>query len=186
MPPIGQMDLSNLSDSELSVMLRDYGVNVGPINMATRKTYERKLLKLKTGQESPPSHGYTPVDDDDDEEDEDDEEVQIRQPVRRSPVATEISQPRLRKETPDLYSTSSKVESRPSLSTSRKITTSYTPASSQTVYSDKRIQKVSGGIPLWVKIVCVAVILIFVFLIYTNLEPTVQNEIQSISSTVEV
>lgn len=36
--------------------------------MATRKTYERKLIKLKTGLDSPPSHQYEPVDNDDDED----------------------------------------------------------------------------------------------------------------------
>ncbi|BFZ09000.1 hypothetical protein BsWGS_12039 [Bradybaena similaris] len=82
MPPIGQsvIDFSNISDTDLSQMLKDYGLTVGPINVATRKTYERKLVQLKTGVLPPPSQ--QPVDSDDDD---DDQEVQIRRsdPPRR-------------------------------------------------------------------------------------------------------
>uniref|UniRef100_A0A0B7AEM7 LEM domain-containing protein n=1 Tax=Arion vulgaris TaxID=1028688 RepID=A0A0B7AEM7_9EUPU len=67
MPPTGQaaIDVSSLSDPELSQILKDYGVDVGPVNAATRRTYERKLMKLKTGAE--PAPRYQPVDDDDDD-----------------------------------------------------------------------------------------------------------------------
>ncbi|KAK0044388.1 emerin 1-like isoform X2 [Biomphalaria pfeifferi] len=187
MAPI--INFSNLTDMELSQMLKDYGVIVGPINVATRKTYERKLLKLKTGQESPSSQRYTPVDDD---EDDDDNEVEIRQPIKHSPFKMDYSQARQRKEISETYSSSSssRVESRPSLSTSARTTTSYVPAASeqQEHYHDKRRENVSSvsGIPLWVKIVFIAVILVLVFLLYTNMESAAQSEIPSIANTVEV
>ncbi|BFZ10331.1 hypothetical protein BsWGS_13371 [Bradybaena similaris] len=65
MSPIGQSvpDLSHLSDAELSQLLKGYGVNVGPINAATRRTYERRLLKLQSdGDAAPRSQVVNDVD----------------------------------------------------------------------------------------------------------------------------
>ncbi|CAL1531829.1 unnamed protein product [Lymnaea stagnalis] len=195
MPPTQMpVDFSSLSDMELSQMLKDYNVTVGPINAATRRTYERKLIKLKTGHDSPPSQRYEPVDDDDDDEDE---EVQIRQPVNRTPAVSNSPQARLRKEQQqDTYSASPRIESRPNLGTSRKTTTSYTPAlsesstryssESQRDYSSNAKVNASKGVPLWVKIIAVAVVLVLLFLIYSNMEPLPVNNIPSIGEKVEV
>ncbi|XP_059157581.1 lamina-associated polypeptide 2, isoforms beta/gamma-like [Physella acuta] len=200
MPPVGQnLDFSSLSDQELSQMLKDYGVDVGPINGATRKTYERKLIKLKTGLDSPPSHQYDPVDEDDDDEDE---VVQIRQPVlERTPVMSrsETSETtRMRRDIPEAYTPrmesrptpetySPRIESRPTLSSSRRTTVSYTPATDvQTERTERSKERTSGGIPTWVKIVGAVVILILIFLIYSNMEPTAVNQIPTITNKVEV
>ena len=42
------------------------GLDVGPINVSTLSTYERKLFKLKTGKAQPQQKVYDPVEDDDD------------------------------------------------------------------------------------------------------------------------
>ncbi|CAG5116070.1 unnamed protein product, partial [Candidula unifasciata] len=55
-------DLNELSDAELSEMLKTYGVNVGPINEATRRTYERRLAKLQAEEPAPVSQVVNNVD----------------------------------------------------------------------------------------------------------------------------
>ncbi|GFN74905.1 emerin homolog 1 [Plakobranchus ocellatus] len=189
MPPIGQADVNSLSDEQLSDMLKEYGVDVGPINVATRGTYERYLIKLRTGQTSPPSH-FEPVDDD--EEDEDTEVILKHHSPKKENQPSSIShtQPRQRHEPQENHIPTPKGDSlsRPPLFAARKTTsTPYTSTPRPTGSSSSQHQpQNSGSIPAWVKVTVVVVLLVLVYLIYTNMEPTAVSNIPSIQNKVEV
>ncbi|CAG5131195.1 unnamed protein product [Candidula unifasciata] len=215
MPPTGQptIDFSNISDEDLSQMLKDYGVSVGPINAATRKTYERRLVQLKTGKLPPSSQ--TPVDDDD-------EEVQVRQPEpqrRQTSNLSDSTQSYASSLRDSNYSSSSSksyvssvrdsdfsasrsfpyserhtdlspdVRSRSSLPADRRTPSSYAPSSLySTPVKGPTATKVSKekGIPLWLKLVAVAIVVILIYLIYINMEPAAVNNIPEIQNKMEV
>lgn len=192
------MDFSTLSNTELRQMLKDYGIDAGPINVATRRTYERKLTKLKSGQASPPSKKYEPV-----EDDEDDTEVQLRLPQatstpsttpgRGTPSSIPVStQARSRREVLD-QSYIPLVESRPGLQYRKLGSEGFTPRPApalrkQTPQTPAPVVKAteSGGIPLWVKLVALGVVGILVYLIFINMESQAVSNIPKIPNKVEV
>uniref|UniRef100_A0A0B7AHS0 LEM domain-containing protein n=1 Tax=Arion vulgaris TaxID=1028688 RepID=A0A0B7AHS0_9EUPU len=181
MPPTGQaaIDVSSLSDPELSQILKDYGVDVGPVNAATRRTYERKLMKLKTGAE--PAPRYQPVDDDDD--DGQIEESLVRPPEfsrRPAPILPEPPQLHMRKVRETEFTP--RIESRPSLPLTRKTVSSYSTPTSKP-YPTKLSQDKSKSYPLWLKLLVIAVVLILVYLIYANMEPQAKSNIPGIHGT---
>ncbi|XP_077869535.1 lamina-associated polypeptide 2, isoforms beta/delta/epsilon/gamma-like [Saccoglossus kowalevskii] len=45
-----EKDVANLSDTELASALQELGATIGPITATTRSVYERKLIKLRSGQ----------------------------------------------------------------------------------------------------------------------------------------
>jgi len=170
------MDCSTLSDEELGQMLKDYGVDIGPINIATRKTYERKLEKLKTGQVSPPSQHFEPVDDDDDDE------VQLRVPTTSTPLGTGtpiLAPQTLRSRTLDATNTPRMdfIDSRPNLASARRRETqAYQPqhtgqGGAPMVDPQKIAESRRGGIPAWVKGLVFLVVALLAWLIYSNMEP---------------
>jgi len=216
------MDFGSLSDEELSQMLIDYGVDVGPINVATRSTYERKLFKLKTGKAQPQQKVYDPV------EDDDDNEVELRMPATSTPSSGRGSAPvhtpsaipvptssytpvnsqvRSRREVVD-HSSIPRIDSRPPLSTSRRVTKEETfasPASKRTdgelgyrkisspvdvktreVTAERTPVVESSGIPAWVKLLSFLVVVVLCYLIYSNMEETAVNNIPHLSDKVEV
>ncbi|XP_065640989.1 uncharacterized protein LOC100197248 isoform X1 [Hydra vulgaris] len=59
-------DVATLSDSELRRELLLHGVNVGPVTPTTRSVYQKKLMKVLSGEVSKDSN----EDDDDDNDDE--------------------------------------------------------------------------------------------------------------------
>jgi hypothetical protein len=212
MPPTGQVDFSSLSNEQLSQMLVDYGVDVGPINEATRRTYERKLLKLKTGSE--PTARYQSVDNDDD-----DNEVTLKRTSEhkvfdtRADVATSPNYPASKQyeenlsRRPDISSrpapvpfqtpqvqqrkgkesefTSPRIESRPSLSSNRGTATSYsTPVTRPN--PTKVSQEKARSTPLWLKVLLLAVALVLLYLIYANMEPQAKSNIPGIQNKIEV
>jgi len=197
------MDCASLTDEELGQMLKDYGIDVGPINIATRGTYERKLNKLKTGQASPPSQKYEPVDDDDD----DDDEVQLRVPATSTPsmpsgrgTPSSIPVPtQVRSRVLDASSTPKldQIDSRPPLYSARSSTSTYSraPQASRGDYQtmgtpmvdpQKLAESKKGGIPAWVKLIVFCVMALLGYLIYSNLEPDARSNIPSLPNKVEV
>uniref|UniRef100_A0A0B7A578 LEM domain-containing protein n=1 Tax=Arion vulgaris TaxID=1028688 RepID=A0A0B7A578_9EUPU len=185
MPPTGQPDVSSLSDEKLSQMLLKYAVDVGPINAATRQTYERRLVKLMTGTVLPPTHNYPPVDDDDHDDDDDceaDEEVQTRLPASKtwpSPILPEPLQPRVR--------SMREAETRiyPSLSKDRLTTFSHSTPVSRSV-PKATPEEETKSISIWLKLLTLGIALTLIYLIYANMEPQAVSSIPEINSKVEV
>ncbi|RUS73528.1 hypothetical protein EGW08_018713 [Elysia chlorotica] len=184
MAPIDPRNVSSLSEEELSEMLKGFGVDVGPINVATRRTYERYLIKLQTGQASPPSK-HEPADNDEDE----DTEVILKQPPPQQQMASS-SQPRQRHHVPESHIPTPKGDSlsRPTLSSAKKTTSAafvpYTRPSQSAPLQQQ--QQSTGGIPGWVKLTAVAVFLVLAYLIYINMEPNAVSNIPSIPNKVQV
>ncbi|XP_005110206.1 lamina-associated polypeptide 2 [Aplysia californica] len=194
MPLTNQIDYSSLSDEELTQMLVDYGIDVGPINVATRGTYERKLFKLKTGEASPPTQNFEPVPDDDEE----DEEVELKLPstsTRSTPSASARmtspssipvpTQTRFRREIFD--QSTPIIDSRPSLSATRRTPTetlSSRPSGGRPL--PVKVEQESKGVPLVVKLIALAVVVVLIYLIYTNMEPQAISNIPSIQNKMEV
>ncbi|KAK3715803.1 hypothetical protein RRG08_001144 [Elysia crispata] len=185
MAPVDPKDVNSLSDEQLSDMLRDYGVDVGPINVATRRTYERYLIKLQTGQALTPSN-FEPADDEDEDEDT---EVILKHPPPQERFLSS-SQPRQRHQVPNSHIPTPTGDSlsRPPLTSSKKTTSaSFTPfARSSPSVPLQQQQNGNGGIPGWVKLTAVVVVLVLAYLIYTNMEPNAVSNIPSIPNKVQV
>lgn len=181
MPPIN--DVSSLSDEQLSDILKEYGVDVGPINVATRRTYERYLLKLQSGKPAPPSP-HEPVDDDDEDEDT---EVILKQPAFQQESVP--SQPRQRNiQESHIPTPRGDSLSRPPLSSARKMTSApFTPSARPSQPStSQQVKSSNGSIPVWVKLTALLVVLVLAYLIYTNMEPNAVSNIPSIPNKMQV
>ncbi|XP_014664995.1 PREDICTED: lamina-associated polypeptide 2, isoforms beta/delta/epsilon/gamma-like isoform X2 [Priapulus caudatus] len=80
-----QIDVTQLSDEVLSADLRRMGVNVGPIVETTRRTYERKYLKLLYGGANGDQSLQAEENDYDDEDDAEEEAEEEPEEVQEAP-----------------------------------------------------------------------------------------------------
>ncbi|XP_076448158.1 uncharacterized protein LOC143284904 isoform X2 [Babylonia areolata] len=166
-------DITSLTDQELVDQLLQYNYTPGPILPSTRTVYERKLFKLKTGQEAVPSSRYEQVhddDDDDDQADDDsaDEEVILQQHLPRQRLTKTTYTPEVRKTPPRQQEMSRKVERPSSANRSQS-------AQSARLQKEKSPPS-TGGLPLWVKLLAIVIVAVLVFLVVKNLESDPASE----------
>ncbi|KAK6175088.1 hypothetical protein SNE40_013623 [Patella caerulea] len=166
-------DVSQLSNRELAEQLRVHGIVTGPIVVSTRKIYEKKLIQCLTGHEVKSPH--KPVNDDEDEED-----------VAPSPAYLERTEARRRahvrggtperniESTPlsDSYRRSPISRREPIRNTSTPVKSSFTKESNTSTTSAK-----TGGIPLWIKLASVAVLVVIAYLVVKNMESQEDNNV---------
>jgi hypothetical protein len=188
MPPAGQLDVSSLDNETLAEMLESFGVNVGPITVATRRTYERRLIKLKTGAISPSGYQNQPlkggddndeVDDEvDDDEDGDTQASYNMTKQRPAPFLSEPAWPQMRSQRDTELSSDRRYQySLPSEKHSAfSLSTPYNrPAPKQ------RPEEDSKAIPLWLKLLALSISLTLIYLIYVNMEPPAVSSIPEIN-----
>ncbi|KAL8603349.1 hypothetical protein ACOMHN_039712 [Nucella lapillus] len=83
--------ITGLSDQQLFDKLRSHNGNVGPVLPSTRSVYQRKLYALETGQAVEAHSEYPPADDDDLEPD-DEQQVSKTSPVSQPRYRTTVTE----------------------------------------------------------------------------------------------
>ncbi|XP_076333801.1 uncharacterized protein LOC143237930 [Tachypleus tridentatus] len=175
------INITNLTDDELFVWLKDAGVDVGPIIGSTRAVYERKLARLlqnKYQEEMSQENTDENVSDDEQQQNNQSSVVCDRtrdwtNELRRRPLASAHSPCSenlqsgllhgLRRLDDRIYSSSH-------LRSSRNLDQFLPKASQQT------------SVSLFVKLVIFSVLFILVFLVYQNMESSVSTSIPGINA----
>lgn len=125
---------------------------------STRRVYEIKLYELQTGEKPAPASPYPPVDEDDDKDTE--QEVSFKQQPRQR--TTKITPRELDNST--ITQPSPRRPLHPQTEGAHKISSSTGGVGKSTSV------KSSGGISVLVKILCIIIIAVFVFLVIKNME----------------
>ncbi|XP_030625569.1 emerin (Emery-Dreifuss muscular dystrophy) [Chanos chanos] len=173
--------LSNKSDKEISDLLDDYGIKHGPIVGSTRGLYEKKLREAMAKNSKPLSSDKTYYR----EEAEEVEYITYHAPTRlegygdvtRRTVARDYTDhtdsagdhkydPIIRP-THVTYQSASRTTSAPPKTISRK--------------TDTNSAK-SGGFPGWLQILVFLVIAVFLYYVYSTMEPAEENPFNEISA----
>ncbi|XP_073679781.1 emerin (Emery-Dreifuss muscular dystrophy) [Garra rufa] len=187
--------LSGKSDKEISQLLDEYGIKHGPIVESTRKLYEKKLneaMAKKTKPSSPDKTYYR-------EEQEEVEYVTYHQAqpqmtrfdgfgdvTRRSKVTdADFAHDIRRSKLTDYRDDDIGYNNEPILSPSR---TSYqsssrlgssVPKSMQRGSSSPESSK-SGGVPGWLRVLVFIIIAVFLYYVYTCMEPAEETPFKNI------
>lgn len=185
--------LSGKSDKEISQLLDEYGIKHGPIVESTRKLYEKKLNDAMTKKTKPSSSNKTYYR----EEQEEVEYVTYHQPpqqsiydgsgdvTRRSKVTDADAQDIRRSKLTDYRDEDTGYNNEAIISPTRSSYQSYSrpgPSVSkpmQRVQSSPETSK-SGGVPGWLRVLVFLIIAVFLYYVYTCMEPAEETPFKSI------
>ncbi|XDV45860.1 hypothetical protein PO909_013878 [Leuciscus waleckii] len=182
--------LSGKSDKEISQLLDEYGIKHGPIVESTRKLYEKKLKEVMGKNTKPSSSDKTYY-----REEQDEVEYVTYQPpqltrydgfgdvTRRSKIAdTDIRRSKFtdyREDDDDVGHTNEPVisptrttyqsSSRPGPSVSKSVQRGASPETSR-----------PGGVPGWLRVLVFLIIAVFLYYVYTCMEPAEETPFKTI------
>ncbi|KAI2649805.1 Emerin [Labeo rohita] len=150
--------LSGKSDKEIGQLLDEYGIKHGPIVDSTRKLYEKKLheaMAKKPKSSSPDKTFYR----------EEQEEVEY--------ITYHQAQPQMTR-----FDGFGDVPTRTSYQSSSRLGSSV-PKSMQHGSSSPESSK-SGGVPGWLRVLVFIIIAVFLYYVYTCMEPAEETPFKTI------
>ncbi|XP_048035219.1 emerin (Emery-Dreifuss muscular dystrophy) isoform X2 [Megalobrama amblycephala] len=172
--------LSGKSDKEISQLLDEYGIKHGPIVESTRKLYEKKLKDAMAKNTKPSSSDKTYYR----EEQEEVEYVTYHQPpqltrhdgfgdvTRRSKITDYRDDDYVGHSNEPIISptrTTYQSSSRPGPSVSKSIQRGASPETSK-----------PGGVPAWLRVLVFLIIAVFLYYVYTCMEPAEETPFKTI------
>ncbi|XP_067227400.1 emerin (Emery-Dreifuss muscular dystrophy) isoform X1 [Chanodichthys erythropterus] len=173
--------LSGKSDKEISQLLDEYGIKHGPIVESTRKLYEKKLKEAMAKNTKPSSSDKTYYR----EEQEEVEYLTYHQPqpqltrhdgfgdvIRRSKITDYRDDDDVGHTNEPIISptrTTYQSSSRPGPSVSKSIQRGASPETSK-----------PGGVPAWLRVLVFLIIAVFLYYVYTCMEPAEETPFKTI------
>lgn len=158
-------DISDLTDKQLTAVLKKWGIKFGPIGPTTRKTYERKLrASMAEEKEETPIPALEYSDEEPSEEEQEDEIEVVETPRHLTRSRRQKVVERESKVTPDS-------------ATRRRPLHSKTMAEEETIVKEPvapepqcEMTKPVAGMPSWIMIIIIAAIVAFLYFVYISME----------------
>ncbi|XP_056589295.1 emerin (Emery-Dreifuss muscular dystrophy) isoform X2 [Triplophysa dalaica] len=179
--------LSDKSDKDIGLLLDEYGIKHGPIVDSTRKLYEKKLKEAMTKNTKPSPSDKTFY-----REEQEEVEYVTFQPqqstlhdgsgdvIRRSKVADSTFAQNSRSS--QYTNFRDDYTHKPSISQTQTTyqTSRPGPSVSKTTQLSASSENKSGGVPGWLRILVFLVIAVFLYYVYSTMEPAEEGPFKKI------